>query len=226
MKKYIYIGFVISLIAVIFSPLLLLHLFDYGWWMVFCYAIYYLVWGVYIAFIEIIVETIGSEYDKTITPKHSSSFITFFAISSFVCSIPIIAFPLLSISEDFLCKINYVFGMHITTSYEGGMFIILMFVGALYLLFGYTSSIFPILSKVLKTEYKKSSVCGILCSIILFASLYIVFLYLSKGISYDYRGSFNTQMEQEERDLDYKIESEKNKMIQKSVNDYKRQWNN
>lgn len=97
----------------------------------------------------------------------------------------------------------------------------MMFVGGLYLLFGYTSSVFPILAKVLKTDFRKSSIYGILSSVALFLSLYGAFSFFSKSVSYNYDGSFSTQMEQEERELDYKIESEKNKIIQKSIDYYK-----
>ncbi len=173
-----------------------------------------------------VVETIGSESSKNITLERNAAFVAFFSISSFVCSIPIIAFPLLSISEEFLCKVNYFFGMHLTTTYEGGIVVIMMFVGGLYLLYGYTSSIFPTLAKVLKTDFKKNSIYGILSSVVLFACLYGTFMYFSKGVSYNYNGSFSTQMEQEEKELDYKIESEKNKMIQKAADDYKHQWDN
>ena len=221
MRKYLYIGWAISLLLVIFSPLLLLQLFDYGCWMAFCFAIYYIVWAIYIACIEMVIETIGSEYNKNITPERKSIFVAFFSISSFVCSIPIIAFPLLSISEEFLCKVNYLFGMHLTTTYEGGIIVVMMFVGSLYLLFGYTSSVFPILAKVLKTDFRKSSIYGILSSVVIFVCLYGAFSFFSKSVSYKYDGSFSTQMEQEERELDYKIESEKNKIIQKSIDYYK-----
>lgn len=226
MEKYLYISWVISLLAVIFSPLLLLQLFDYGCWMVFCFAIYYIVWAIYIACTEMIIKTIGDEYSKTVTPNRKSVFVSFFAVSSFACSVPIVAFPLLSISEEFLCKVNYLFGTHISTTYEGGIICIMMFVGGLYLLFGYTSSVIPVLAKVLKTDFKKTSTCGILSSVVLFVCLYAAFIYYSKDVSYSYDGSFNTQMEQEERNMDYKIENEKNRMIQKSVDDYNRQWNN
>lgn len=156
MEKYLYISWVISLLAVIFSPLLLLQLFDYGCWMVFCFAIYYIVWAIYIACTEMIIKTIGDEYSKTVTPNRKSVFVSFFAVSSFACSVPIVAFPLLSISEEFLCKVNYLFGTHISTTYEGGIICIMMFVGGLYLLFGYTSSVIPVLAKVLKTDFKKN----------------------------------------------------------------------
>lgn len=226
MEKYLYMSWVVSLIAVIFSPLLLLQLFDYGCWMVFCFAIYYIVWAIYIACTEMIIKTIGDEYSKTITPNRKSVFVSFFAVSSFACSVPIVAFPLLSISEEYLCKVNYLFGTHISTTYEGGIICIMMFVVGLYLLFGYASSIFPVLAKVLKTDFKKDSIYGILSSVALFVCIYVSFIYCSKDISYSYDGSFKTQMEQEERDIDYKIESEKSRMIQKSVDDHKRQWNN
>lgn len=45
--------------------------------------------------------------------------------------------------------------------------------------------------------------------------------FFSKSGSYKYDGSFSTQMEQEEREQDYKIEYEKNKIIQKSVDNFK-----
>jgi len=194
--------------------------------MVFCFAIYYIVWAIYIACTEMIIKTIGDEYSKTVTPNRKSVFVSFFAVSSFACSVPIVAFPLLSISEEFLCKVNYLFGTHISTTYEGGIICIMMFVGGLYLLFGYTSSVIPVLAKVVKTDFKKTSTCGILSSVVLFVCLYAAFIYYSKDVSYSYDGSFNTQMEQEERYMDYKIENEKNRMIQKSVDDYNRQWNN
>ena len=226
MRKFLYIGFVVSFMVVVISPLLLLRLFDYGCWMVFCYAIYYVIFAVYLAFTQLVVETIGSEYGKIITPERTSSFVAFFAATSFACLIPIIAFPLLSVSEEFLFKINHLFGMHLTTTYEGGMIVIMMFVGGLCLLIGYASSIFPILGKILKTEFKKSSIFGIVSSVVLFMCLYGAFLYGSKDVSYNYNGSFNTQIKQEEREMDYRIESEKSRMIQKSVDDYNKQWNN
>ena len=116
---------------------------------------------------------------------------------------------------------NYLFGMHLTTTYEGGIIVVMMFVGSLYLLFGYTSSVFPILAKVLKTDFRKSSIYGILSSVVIFVCLYGAFSFFSKSVSYKYDGSFSTQMEQEEREQDYKIEYEKNKIIQKSVDNFK-----
>lgn len=127
-----------------------------------------------------VIETIGSEYNK-ISLQIVSRFCSIFSISSFVCSIPIIAFPLLSISEEFLCKVNYLFGMHLTTTYEGGIIVVMMFVGSIYLLFGYTSSVFPILAKVLKTDFRKSSIYGILSSVVIFVCLYGAFSFFLKA---------------------------------------------
>lgn len=66
---------------------------------------------------------------------------------------------------------------------------------------------------------------GIVASIILPGLFYSYFIYDTRNISVGY-GRFDTQMDTEDRNLDYKINTEKNKMIQKSVDDYNRQWNN
>lgn len=80
---------------------------------------------------------------------------------------------------------------------------------------------FPNFGKVLKTDFRKSSIYGILSSVVIFVCLYGAFSFFSKSVSYKYDGSFSTQMEQEEREQDYKIEYEKNKIIQKSVDNFK-----
>ena len=126
--------------------------------------------------------------------------------------------------EGFLSKYNFIFNTNYTVTYEGGMISILLTMGPGMIL---AALIYNTLrhSLSLREYNRKAFIKGVLWAAVIYVALGMSYLMCISGYNPDSdKRYYKTQMQKEEHEIDRQIESDKNRLIKKAVDDYRKQW--
>lgn len=202
-------------------PICAFLLFQNGWWMLFCVVMQLFALLAYVIFT--MLNFMGLTEHKN--AKESDVLLYSFAASMILPSYILVLFPFFMESSNFLSKINYIFGAHFQTIYEGGLVVgyitIIYIVWSLFAIAGNFCSTSLSLIKKGKT---KPLMYGWLCTAFVCLAVFTAYKFSLTGFDASlYPSSYETQMQKEEHEIDWQIESGKNRLIQKAVNDYRRQ---
>lgn len=201
-------------------PICAFLLFQNGWWMLFCVVMQLFALVAYVIFTTLNFTGLTKHKNA----KESDVLLYSFAASMILPSYILVLFPFFMESSKFLSKINYIFGAHFQTIYEGGL--IVGFITITYIMF--SLSVIPEICStslsLIKKGKTKPLMYGWLCTAFVCMAVFTAYKFSLTGFDASlYPSSYETQMEKEEHDIDWQIESGKNRLIQKAVNDYRRQ---
>ena len=201
-------------------PLLIIYLFNSGWWMIFCEILYYA---------ELLLYLFCSIGCMEYANKHSIKSLALISSLAGTLIFPLCLYaplPLWMVNDDFLKHVNFTFGTSFDTTYEYGIVVTWVMVGFGFVLFGFITGYFSNISRFIKNKtLKKHTLIGIGCAFCLCLSAYLG--YQIKNQKYApslFPSSYATQMQKEENEIDQQLESDKQRLIQKAANDYRRQW--
>lgn len=221
MKKVITAVLFVIFVAITFIlwPLGILWLFDRGWWMILCEIILYAEILAYLIYSICNMEYAANHPDKT------NAFISTMAGTLIFPLALYIMLPFWMTDSEFLKHLNFFFGTNFDTIYEFGIIVTWIMSGFCFVLFGFITGYLTNIIRLLKNRTLRAhTVAGIVFSLLLCATTF--FFYQWKDKSFDssiYPMFYRTQMEKEEFEIDQRIESDKQRLIQKAVNDYRHQ---
>lgn len=201
-------------------PICAFLLFQNGWWMLVCVVMQLFALGAYVIFT--MMNFTGLTEHKN--AKGSDVLLYSFAASMILPSYILVLFPFFMESSKFLNKINYIFGAHFQTIYEGGL--IVGFITIAYIVYSLfaVAGIFSTSLSLIKKGKTKPLMYGWMCTAFVCLAVFTAYNVSLTGFDASlYPSSYETQMQKEEHEIDQQIEADKYRLIQKAVNDYRRQ---
>ncbi len=220
MKKHfsIYKYYPLMALFVIAFQFLLIYLFDVGLWMIFCLVIYQIIASAYGVYSYCMLEEMNIN-------KNYTKFNVFISSVSAIFAVPVsvfLLFPFFWQNSNFISAFNHIFNTNYYTSYEGGIMVFCLTCLSLKGVYEYTIGVKKEIKKIPNT-YVKQIYHGMITSTIILIG-FVIFLFLSLKDFECSNYKMDTQQDKEFRDTDYRLQREKEKAIQRAVDDYRRQW--
>ena len=220
MKKHfsIYKCYPLITLATIASQFLLIYLFDIGLWMIVCLVLYQIVAAIYGIYSYCMLEEMNINKDYT-------KFNVFISSASVILAVPVsifLLFPFFWQNSNFISAFNHIFNTGYYTSYEGGIMVFCLTCLSLKGVYEYTIGVKKEIKKIPNT-YVKQIYHGMITSTIILIG-FVIFLFLSLKDFECSNYEMDSQQDKEFRDTDYRLQREKEKAIQRAVDDYRRQW--
>lgn len=206
-------------------PFCLLWLFEWGLWMVVCQAINIICMLAYISWCSGYIDDSydGKKKKDTQLSDNEATAVTFGSLMGPLLFAELLL-PIWLQGKGFLSRYNFIFNTDYTVTYEGGYISILMTVASGFL-FAIIISCTLRFSFSLLASNDKAFIKGFLWAAALYVTLLMAYMRCIGGYDphLDNR-YYKTQMQKEEHEIDRQIESDKNRLIKKAVDDYREQW--